>query len=129
MFFTENRFFYHLVHPNQFPLPPLLLAPCHVPPTPFHFPSISHQKKKQTLKRQLNTTKQDTIEQDKNPDIEAGQGNLIRGKESKEQAKESETHSLPQLGGLQKHQAVKPQYIFRGPGADLYRPGVCCFSL
>lgn len=77
MFFTENRFFYHPVHTNKFPLPPLLLAPCHLPLTPIHFPSISRQKKKQALKKQLNTTKQITIEQNKNPDIEAGQGNWI----------------------------------------------------
>lgn len=39
-------------------------------------------------------TKQDTKRQDKSPYIEAGQGNPIREKESKEEAKESDLHLL-----------------------------------
>ena len=42
-------------------------------------------------------TKQDTIGQDQSPHIEAGQGNQMGGKESQEQAKESEMTLLPLL--------------------------------
>ena len=42
------------------------------------------------------------MRQGKGPHIEAGEGNPMGGKESQEQAKESETHRLPLLGGLTK---------------------------
>lgn len=50
-------------------------------------------------------TKQDTIRHGQSPHIEAGQGNHMGGKESQEQAKESEMTLLPLLGVQRKHQA------------------------
>jgi hypothetical protein len=48
---------------------------------------------------------QETTRQGKSasPYIKAGQGSPIKGKESEEWAKESETHLLPLLGVPQKH--------------------------
>jgi hypothetical protein len=40
--------------------------------------------------------KQDTIRQGKRPHIQTGQGNLIGGKVSQEETKESEKYPLPQ---------------------------------
>lgn len=50
---------------------------------------------------------QDVIRLGINPYIKAGQGNLVGGKESHKQAKESKTPQLPLLKVKQKPQAKK----------------------
>lgn len=103
--FFESRFFSHIIQfQAQFPLPPLLPTP-----SPFFSPSdplylgFFCRKEPDSKTQQPNTAAQDAIRQGKIPHVQAGQGDPAGGKESQEQARESET--LPQLGVPQKHQA------------------------
>ena len=83
------------------PTSPLLLSPTsNINLTSFHF------KKEQTSKRgQPNRAEQDRKRQGESLHIEVEQGNVIGGKVSHDQAKESGLHLLPLLGVPQKHQA------------------------
>lgn len=77
------------------------------------------------------TTKQDkrrNNNQGKSSHIKSGQGNPIGGKESQKQDKKSQILPLPLLGIPEKQQ-TNSHNIHRGPGAEHFRPRVCCFSL
>jgi hypothetical protein len=90
----KNRFFSHNVQADKFTLLsifPYLFSPPE--PTP---PPLPFRKEEQASKsKQANMTKHDVIKQGKSPHIQAEQDNPIGGKESQEQAKESET--APQI--------------------------------
>jgi hypothetical protein len=82
-FLIENRFFSHTMHLNH-GFPSLCYFHSHLTsypdPLPLHFPP----KKIRPLRDNNQTgPKQDTRKQGRNLHMEAGQGNLIRGKESK----------------------------------------------
>jgi hypothetical protein len=64
---------------------------------------FSFRKEQASRSKKLNRTNQDAIRQDKSPHTKAGHGNLR--KEFQEQAKESGTDLLLQLGVPQNHQA------------------------
>lgn len=72
--------------------------------------------------RQTDRTKQDTLRQYKSPHIGSGQGNPIGGKESQQQAKESEIHLFPLLVGLQNTQLTATG-MCRGTGTETCNPG------
>lgn len=98
IFFILSRFFSHTIHLNHSSPPSTSIHP-HLPSPQVHSPSIFCSEKKQVSKRrQQNRTKQDTIRQSESHNIKSEQVNPIRGKESQEQAKESELHLLPLLG-------------------------------
>lgn len=73
--------------------PPLLSIRSTPPPFPF-------RKGQPSKGQQPKMPKQDTIRQGERPHLEAGQGNLIGGKGSQEQAKESKTQALPLLSPI-----------------------------
>jgi hypothetical protein len=95
-FIIENKIFSHTTHSNHSfsspyssQLPNSTCPQICTPPFPF--------RKEQTSKtQQSNMAKQDTIRQGKRPHIQTGQGNLIGGKVSQEETKESEKYPLPQ---------------------------------
>lgn len=92
--------------PHLHPLLPVLLAPCHLPSNPDPFPLFPLQKREAGLQEMTaRQDKQDTLRHGKALSIKAGQGHPRRGKDSQEQAKESELHLPPLLGVSPGHQA------------------------
>lgn len=89
--FIESRFFFHIIHPGQFPLPSPPPPRSSLPP----LCSISIQKEVGLQETRLNTTKQDIVRQVKSLLIKAQPGNPRGEKESQLQAKESEALLLP----------------------------------
>jgi hypothetical protein len=97
IYIIENKFFSHTIHPNQSPIPHSSHLP-HTSSLPGSTPPLSPIRKDQASRRQQpNMTKQNTLRQDKIPHTKAERGNPTGGKESQEQAKESDTHP-PQSG-------------------------------
>lgn len=74
--------------------------------------SFLFRKEQPPKRQQQNRTKQDAVRQGKSSRIEAGLGNLIGGKECKEQAKKLELLLLPLLRVAQKHQ-VNSHYTYQ----------------
>lgn len=107
LFLIENRFFSDTIHPNYSSPPSTPPGSLHLPfpldPLPLYLLS---QKEQTSMRQQANRTKQDAIRQGESPRMEAGQGNLIGGKQSQEQAKESAIHLFLQLRISQKHKAT-----------------------
>lgn len=92
--------------PHLHPLLPVLLAPCHLPSNPDPFPLFPLQKREAGLQEMTaRQDKHDTLRHGKALSIKAGQGHPRRGKDSQEQAKESELHLPPLLGVSPGHQA------------------------
>lgn len=85
IFLMENRFFFHTIHPDHSSpsLPPS--TPPRSPPPPtlsctFTCCSFPFRKEQAAKRQEPNTTKQDTLKQDKISHIRAGHGNPIGAK-------------------------------------------------
>jgi hypothetical protein len=99
---VENRFFSYTIHPkNSFPF----LHSSYLHPLTFLLPTFPLQKRSGLQEMTARQDKHDTLRHGKALSIKAGQGHPRRGKDSQEQAKESELHLPPLLGVSPGHQA------------------------
>ena len=115
----------HVVHPN-YSLPSS--TPSTVPHPQIHSNSISLQKRAGIPLIWTKHTIKDAIRLGTNTYMKANWCNPVEVKGSQEQAKESETFSLP-LWGVPRTLHIKQlQHVCRGPTTDPCRIYDCCFS-